>query len=74
MNAQVEAWRANWITERVSRTACHVSGVGVRVERSDTDPSKDKITLDNTEGVDLKKWDVGQLTQEAITMWMDGEF
>lgn len=58
----------------MSRTAVHKSGVTARVQPSPTDPTKDRITLDNTATLDLDRWDLGQLTEQAIKLWMEGEF
>lgn len=68
------SWRAHWTTEKVSRTAVHKSGVTARVTPSPTDPSKDRIILDNTETADRSRWDFGKLTEQAIKLWMEGEF
>ena len=67
-------WRANWTTEAVSRTAVHKSGVTARVTPSFVDPTKDQIVLENTAAVDLLRWDLGELTEQAIILWMEGEF
>ncbi len=45
-----------------------------RVQPSPTDPTKDRITLDNTATIDLARWDLGQLTEQAVKLWMEGEF
>ena len=74
MSHSNHSWRANWTPERVSRTATHKSGVTARVSVSPTDPSKDRITLENTATLDLTRWDLGALTQEAVELWMDGQF
>ncbi len=58
----------------MSRTAVHKSGVTARVQLSPTDPMKDRITLDNTATRDLERWDLGQLTEQAVKLWMEGEF
>jgi len=66
-------WRSQWTPEPVSRTAAHQSGVTARVQPSPTDHTKDRITLDNTAGLDPKRWDLGALTEQAVRLWLDGE-
>ncbi len=73
-NHRNRSWRAQWTPEPVSRTAVHKSGVTARVQPSPTDPTKDRITLDNTAALDLDRWDLGQLTEQAVKLWMEGEF
>lgn len=67
-------WRNAWTLERVSRTAAHKSGVTARVSPSPTNPAKDRITLENTATFDFARWDLGKLTEQAIKLWMEGEF
>lgn len=67
-------WRNAWTPERVSRTAVHKSGVTARVGVSPTNPANDIVTLENTADIDLTKWDLGKITEQAIQLWMDGEF
>ena len=67
-------WRLLWTVEIVSRTAVHQSGVTARVTRSPHDPSKDIISFENTANVDLSRWDLSELTEEAIALWMEGKF
>jgi hypothetical protein len=45
-----------------------------RVAPSETDPAKDRITLERTDTIDTSRWDLGRLTEEAIKLWMNGEF
>lgn len=73
-NHRNRSWRAQWTLETVSRTAVHKSGVVARVSPSPTDPSKDRITLENTDKLDLARWDLGALTEQAVKLWMEGEF
>lgn len=73
-NHRNRSWRANWIPERVSRTATHKSGVTARVGPSPTNPANDIITLENTATLDLTRWDSGTLTEQAVKLWMEGEF
>lgn len=73
-NHRNRSWRAQWTPEPVSRTAVHKSGVMARVQPSPTDPTKDRITLDNMATLDLDRWDLGQLTEQAVKLWMDGTF
>ncbi len=72
-NHRNRSWRSQWTPERVSRTAIHKSGVTARVEISLTDPAKDIITLENTDKIDAR-WDLGRITEQAIRLWMEGEF
>lgn len=67
-------WRANWTPERVSRTATHKSGVTARVSASPTDPRKDRIMLENTAALDLTRWNLGALTEQAVKLWIEGAF
>lgn len=30
--------------------------------------------MDNTAQLDLDRWDLGKLTEQAIKLWMDGTF
>lgn len=73
-NHRNRSWRANWTPERVSRTATHKSGITARVSPSPTDSSKDRITLENTDKLDLARWDLGALTEQAVKLWMEGAF
>ena len=73
-NHRNRSWRAQWTPEPVSRTAVHKSGVTARVQPSSTDPTKNRITLYNTATLDLERWDLGQLTEQAVKLWMEGEF
>jgi hypothetical protein len=67
-------WRSHWTLERVSRTAVHQSGLTARVAASPNDSSKDHISFENTAAVDLFLWDLGELTEQAIALWMEGKF
>lgn len=73
-NHRNRSWRSQWTLEKVSRTAVHKSGVMARVSVSPTDPSKDRITLENTDTLNLGRWNLAQLTEQAIKLWMEGEF
>ena len=74
-NHRNRSWRSQWAPEPVSRTAVHKSGVMARVQLSSTDdPDKDRITLDNTATLDLARWNLGQLTEQAVKLWMEGKF
>lgn len=68
------SWRAQWTPEMVSRTAVHKSGVVARISPSPTDPAKDRITLERTDQIDLERWDLGKLTEQAVRLWMEGAF
>ncbi|MGH6625129.1 MAG: hypothetical protein ACRECD_01055 [Burkholderiaceae bacterium] len=73
-NHRNRSWRAQWTPEPISRTAVHKSGVTARVQPSPSDPSKDRITLEGVDRADLTRWDVGQLTEQAVKLWLEGEF
>lgn len=73
-NHRSRNWRSAWILEKVSRTAVHKSGVTARVGISPNNPANDIVTLENTADVDLTRWDLGKITEQAIKLWMDGEF
>jgi hypothetical protein len=72
-NRRNRSWRSLWTLESVSRTAVHKSGVTARVQRSGTDTGKDRITLENTATLDLTRWDLGELTEQAVKLWMQGK-
>lgn len=72
-NHKNRGWRARWTCEPVSRTAAHVSGVIARVAPSQADAAKDRITLERTDTIDLARWDIGRLTEEAVRLWLDGK-
>lgn len=73
-NHRNRSWRALWTPERVSHIAVHKSGLTARVSPSPTDPAKDRITLENTDKVDLTRWDLGSLTEQALKLWVEGKF
>lgn len=73
-NHKNRGWRRRWTCEPTSRTAVHESGAVARVSVSPTDSTKDRITLERTDQIDLSRWDLGRLTEEAVRLWMDGEF
>lgn len=67
-------WRNAWTPERVSRTAVHKSGVVARVSVSTTNQANDVITLENIANLDLSRWDLGLIFEQAMKLWLDGEF
>jgi hypothetical protein len=73
-NHRNRSWRAQWTCEPLSRTAVHKSGATARISVSPSDPGKDRITLENTDTLDLSRWDLGVLTEQAVKLWMEGEF
>ena len=73
-NHRNRSWRNAWAPERVSRTAIHKSGVTARVSTSPTNPDNDIVTLENTANIDLTRWDLGKITEQAIKLWMEGKF
>lgn len=72
-NHRNRSWRAQWTCEPLSRTAVHKSGATARVTPSPTDPAKDRISLEGTDLIDLQRWDLGRLTEQAVTLWMEGK-
>jgi hypothetical protein len=74
MDQDNDDWRSHWTLERVSRIAVHQSGVTARVAASPNDSSKDHISFENTASVDLFLWDPGELTEQAIVLWMERKF
>lgn len=68
------SWRSQWTPEPISHTAVHRSGVTARVCPSPTDSTKDRITLENTTQLDLARWDLGKLKEQAVKLWIEGEF
>jgi hypothetical protein len=73
-NHHNRSWRSQWTLEKVSRTAVHKSGITARVSPSQTDPTKDRITLENTDNLVMSRWDLGKLTEQARKLWMEGEY
>lgn len=67
-------WRNAWTFERISRTSVHKSGVIARVSVSPTNPANDIVALENTDDIDLTRWDLAKITEQATQLWMDGEF
>lgn len=74
MGRDNENWRSLWTLEMISRIAVHRSGVTARVARSPDDPGKDRISLENTANVDLSGWDLDELADEVMALWLDGNF
>ncbi|SEO49578.1 hypothetical protein SAMN05216404_1283 [Nitrosospira multiformis] len=35
---------------------------------------KDQISLEHPADLDLSRWDLRKITDEAITLWMEGKF
>jgi hypothetical protein len=48
--------------------------VTARVQPSPTDPTKDRITLEDTATLDVERWDLGKLTEQAVKLWMEKKF
>ena len=74
MDRDDEAWRSLWTLEMISRTAVHQSGVTARLTRSPNNPKIDRISLENTANVDLSGWDLDELADEVMALWLDGNF
>lgn len=60
-----DSWRADWVTDKKSRTALHKSGAIARI--------KNKIVFEHIDKVDLKRWNLGELEKQAAELWMYGE-
>jgi hypothetical protein len=73
-NHRNRSWRSQWAPGPVSHTAVHKSGVTARVQPSPIDPTKDRITIDNTSTLDLERWDLVKLTEQAVKLLMDGSY
>lgn len=73
-NHRNRSWRSSWTPEPLSRTAVHKSGATARVQPSSTDPGKDRITLEGLDKIDLARWDLGKLTEQAVTLWTERAF
>lgn len=58
----------------MSRTAVHKSGVTARVGVALANLNNDIVMLENTAEIDLIKWDLGKITEQAIKLWMEGRF
>ena len=74
MNWDNKEWRSLWTLEMISRIAVHRSGVTGRVTRSPDDPRKDRILLECPANLDLSLWDLGELTEEVMALWLEGNF
>jgi hypothetical protein len=74
MNWDNENWRSLWTLEMISRTAVHQSGITARVAPSPDDPRKDGILLENTADVDWSRWDLDELVDEVMALWLEGNF
>ena len=74
MNWDNENWRSLWTLEMISRVAVHQSGITARVAPSPDDPRKDGILLENTANVDWSRWDLDELVDEVMALWLEGNF
>lgn len=74
MGRDNEGWRLLWTIETVSRTAVHQCGITARVTRSQTNPEKDQISLEYLANADLSDWDLGELTEQVMVLWMERNF
>jgi hypothetical protein len=73
-NHRNRSWRSMWTLEPISRRAVHKSGVIALWQRSPNDPAEVILTLDDTARIDLARWDLEQLTEQAAKLWMEGVF
>lgn len=71
-NHKNRGWRRRWTCEPTSRVAVHESGVIARVSPSQTDPDKDRVTLDHTGRIDPGRYDLGRLAEEATRLYIEG--
>lgn len=70
-------WRSHWKTYPKSQTAVHDSGVIARnslVALNAAGLSRENLTLENTATLDLAKWNLKTLTDQAVKLWIEGEF
>jgi hypothetical protein len=74
MDRDDEAWRSLWTLEMISRTAVHQSGVTARVTRSPNNPKIDRISLENKDSLDPSRWDLGDISKQLMTLWLEGSF
>ena len=74
MDRDNENWRSLWTLEMISRIAVHQSGITARVACSPNDPGKDGILLENTANVDWSRWDLDELADEVMALWLEGNF
>ena len=71
MDRDYEDWRSFWTLEMASRTAVHQSGVIARVTRSPKNPKVVSIYLENTDNLDLSRWDLGDISRQAIALLLE---
>ncbi|SFU58770.1 hypothetical protein [Nitrosospira multiformis] len=69
-----EGWRSLWTLETISRTAVHRSGMVVRITRLPGNPTRDHLTLEHPVDVDVSGWELGEIAEEAMALWMEGSF
>ena len=74
MNWDNENWRSLWTLEMISRVAVHQSGITARVAPSPDAPRKDCILFENTANVDLSRWDLDELADQVMALWLEGNF
>jgi hypothetical protein len=74
MDRDDEAWRSLWTLEMISRTAMHQSGVTARLTRSPNNPKIDRTSLENKGSLDPSRWDLGDISKQLMTLWLEGSF
>ena len=73
-NHRNRSWRTKWTLEPANRTAVHKSGVIARIQLDQAEPSKEQIIMENTDNIDVDRWDLKQLTEQSIKLWREGAF
>ena len=74
MDRNYEDWRSFWTLEMSFRTAVHQSGVIASVTRSPDNPKVIRILLENTDNLDLSRWDLGDISRQAIALLLERSF
>jgi hypothetical protein len=74
MDRNHENWRSFWTLEITSRTAVHQSGVIARVTRSPDNAKVVSIFIENTDNLDLSRWDLGDISRQAIALLLERSF
>lgn len=74
MDRNHEDWRSFWVLEIASRTAVHQSGIIARVTRSPDNPKVVSIFIENTNNLDLSRWNLGDISTQAIALLLERSF
>jgi len=52
----------------------HQPDITAKVTRSPTNPEKAQISLEHLANADLSDWDLGELTEQVMALWMERNF